>query len=75
MQTKSSQSDGDVRRRLADVCACVGMPVASRRAIDGGGQHGGWGIKENHLHLSDSSNLKFLQDSLDTVAILLKWRS
>lgn len=47
------------------------MPVASRRAIDGGGRPGGWGIKENHLHLSDSSNLKFLQDSLDTGAILL----
>lgn len=54
------------------MCACVGMPVASRRAIDGGGQPRGWGIKENHLHLSDSSNLKFLQDSLDTGAILLK---
>lgn len=38
----------------------------------GVGSPRGWGIKENHLHLSDSSNLKFLQDSLDTGAILLK---
>lgn len=70
MQTRRSRFNGDIRRRLVDVCACVGMPVASRRAIDGGGQSRGWGIKENHLHLSDSSNLKFLQDSLDTGAIL-----
>lgn len=40
----------------------------------GAGSPIGWGIKENHLHLSDSSNLKFLLDSLDTGFILLKMR-
>lgn len=58
------------------MCVCVGMLVASRRAIEEGGlRPRGWGIKENHLHLSDSSNLKFLQDSSGTDAILLKWRA
>ncbi|CAG4950542.1 unnamed protein product [Colias eurytheme] len=28
-----------------DVCVCVGMPVASRRAIDGGGQPERMGYK------------------------------
>jgi hypothetical protein len=30
---------------LAHVCVCVGMPVASRRAIDGGGQPKRMGYK------------------------------
>lgn len=64
---RKGQSEGDGRQQVNGFSGCERDSQREGHAEpEGGGRDSGKGIKENRLHLSDFSNLKFLRDNAVT---------